>query len=647
MPTKVYAFFRACMLKFQDHINDLVFINFSRKKNHNFSRRTVDQVLDSDNIAVFNNEFSVGFSLKKGDKGKYSTSNLKIKIGIKNISDNSEKSIGKWKLDLANLPSPSSSEVRKADFQLDDETTVSFFYNAVIVLQKDYPHGMPSSFFSPTKRSSLNDISPNMISDYSTNNQNVSFSPLSPESTFKTQDPQPVKTTSDDSSKDTKDLPNKQKYSSSDITAEQKNTKVEKPRKALQSSPIISANEKADLNEYDYYYDYDYNDTNEKKKGKKGMAYSTNRGKDLYEGRPSIFDLALDLPFYSVSSSSLGERSNEDIAQYQIQKIYIHTLEEQHNALESIAFKQGLTQFSMVAFKTISHPKFRNADFSDDLIRPFKEFKLFEVSNLTNIQFNLLMSPIKKAIESTMKISHSVPELLSLLTTVLHFGTKMIYEAIPFTTVYTDVLPFFEEYMNKMALLLNQSMVAVLASSIDISQLDSNDLSSITLVQNETFLFLQNMRQMNVPKCVIELIQYSCCKSLDPLLYNSLVDSKEKLTEQSVKAISNKIRIIQGIYHCDNEKANDAFEQTVKVIKLAESLLKGIEITNIGPPSPLRRSIGDRCDPPVVLPGLLKIDRLGPVIDDTSTLRISCNIADSLKITFDWLLENEPSLFQK
>ena len=475
------------------------------------------------------------------------------------------------------------------------------------------------------------------------NKNKVSFAQSPPATTFKTQDP--TKSSINKDSLPSKVSINKQDTRKSDMTPENKSIKTTNPTKARQSDPVIS--NKKDL-EYDDYYDYyEYYDGEDAKKEKKNIGYSTGSGKELYDMRPSIFDSALALSINNMSSGSLGERSNEDIAQYQIQKIYIHALEEQHKALESIAFKQGLTQFSMIAFKTISHPKFRNADFSEELIQPFKDYKLFQISNLTKVQFDILMSPIKKALISTMKVSHTVQEVLSLLSTIIHFGAKLIYEAIPYTNVYTDILPFFEEYMNKMALLLNQSLVAVLASSIDISQLDSNDMGSITLVQNEIFLFLQNMRQMNIPKCVIELIQFSCCKSLDPLLYNSIVDSREKLTDKSVKAIANKIRIIQEIYHCPKERADEAFENTLKVVRLAENLLRGLEISKIDPPSPLMRSIGDRCDPPVVMPGLMKIDRLGPVIKDTSTLRISCNIADSFKITFDWLLTNDPTLFQK
>lgn len=644
MPHKVYAFFRACMVKFQKHINDLIYVNFSRSKGHNFSRRTVNQVLDSDNIAIFNTEICIQFSLKKGENGKNASNFLKVKIGFKNISSNNERIVGKWKLDLANLPSPSSNEIRQADFQLDDDSTVSFFYNAVIVLKKDYPHGMPSSFFSSGNRSSINEIHPTTMSEIG-KNHTVSFSPLSQESSFKTQ--VPTSPSEKKSSSQAKEISNKQKERKSDISTV-KQIKTAPPRKALQSNPVMNSNKNA--LDSDYYYDYDYSDSaddNKIKKDKKNIGYSTNRGKELYELRPSMFDSALAFSINNMSNGSLGEKSNEDIAQYQIQKIYIHTLEEQHKALESIAFKQGLTQFSMVSFRTISHPKFRNKDFSEELIQPFKDYKLLQISNLTKVQFDILLSPIKKALENTMKISHTTQEILSLFTTILHFGAKLIYEAIPYTNVYTDVLPFIEEYMNKMALLLNQSLVAVFASSIDISQLDSNDMSSITLVQNETFLFLQNMRQMSIPKCIIELIQFSCCKSLDPLLYNSIVDSKEKLTEQSVKAIANKIRIIQGIYHCENEKADDAFENTLRVVNLAKTLLRGLEISKIGPPNPLMRSIGDRCDPPVVMPGLMKIDRLGPVVNDTSTLRISCNIAESFKINFDWLLSNEPYLFQK
>ncbi|OHS96524.1 hypothetical protein TRFO_09911 [Tritrichomonas foetus] len=637
--TKVYAFFRLSRIYFSCALKDPIFIRFSRKGHRKFSQETIYQIQDSQNVAVFNTEFSVGFSIKPSEKGRNHHKFAYALIGVKKVKKSGKKKfIGKWKFDLANFDSPLNTDERTSQCALKNGESAKLYFNVVIVKQKEFPHGMPHNFFAegmyglPTAQTTFqsvpvdqNDIVTETETEFDTPISVVSITRKKESSTF-----QVLKKLRQRSRNELDETSNSNSNSTSKNSTPKSKSKTKTPPNS--GKDLLSSHQN---------YQNDSKNSKTSKNKKTGAAkFEINAPPPP----PAPGTIKTVKSFYTCDG--VNQSTPEELAQLQLRKIFLHTIDEQHDTLQFVAFKQCMIKFSMIVYKVISHPKFRNADFSDELIKPIKDYRIFEISKLKSEHFDKLMLPVHKAIQNTIANEHTVSELFSLYSTILNFGIKLAYEGILYTTIYNDTLTAFEDYLNRISILLIQNLVAVFASAIDVSRLEAADGNTILTVQNELFLLWQNMRQMGIPNCVIQQIQVSCCRYIDVLLYNSSVDSKEKLTSKLITTISNKIRLIQEMYQCQSEQVMVAFEQILHFIRTAESLLGGIEISRIGQPSPLYRSIADRCDPPVELPARIKIDRLGPVCKDLSTLRIS-NEPTTFSFTYEWLIAHEPSLFRE
>ena len=638
MMPKVFAFFRINRVKFSKSSADPLFIRITKRGHSKFSKDTIYQILDSKNVAVFNTEFCIPFSLHPQGKKKAHKKIVYARVGKKKVKDKNAKNfLGKWKFDLCGFDMPESLDERSSKCKLKDDGTAILYFNVTIVTRKDYPNGMPLNFFdgNPSNNRSGRpqktfqgidvDILDTVTETEIGNETPISVVKMEKKRTTSSKIPpamtEPKKTENKKAAMiiQTPEILPKKEMDSPDHSSSQK---------APLSSPVIISHQQ------DNAQLIELKELREKRNLK--MSFNSSESE-------SHSNVKIKKSFYGFDG--IEETTPEELARLQLRKIYLHTLEEHETTLDFIAFKQCLIKFTLAVFKTISHPMYRNGDLSEELILPIRDYRIFEIKNLTQEQFEKLLASVHTAIQNTLAEEHSISDLFSIFSTILHFGLKIAYEGILFTTVYKNTLAIFENYLNKIIVLLVQSLVAVLASSIDLSRLEAADRDTILNVQNELFLLWQSMKQMNIPPSIIQQIQVSCCRSIDILLYNSAVDSREMLTSELISAISNKIRLIQEMFQCPSDQVMDAFEQILMFIRTAEGFLGGIEISKIGKASMLNRAIAERCHPPVQLPANFTMDKLGPVCYDTSKLRLS-NDTEIFKFCYDWVISVDPSLFK-
>lgn len=148
MSTKRYAFFRFIKATFPYPMTDSITFQF---KLDTFIRKMDYAVMDQSKNLNYNKEFPILFNLERSP-------HLKIQI-ITSKKLTQETVIGKRKIDLANLVDPLSRNERRANIKLSDKTSVTLFYNIVIVPQSDYPSGMPINFFTTVTEIKASDIS--------------------------------------------------------------------------------------------------------------------------------------------------------------------------------------------------------------------------------------------------------------------------------------------------------------------------------------------------------------------------------------------------------------------------------------------------------------------------------------------------------
>lgn len=589
MGLKVFAFFHLSKIKFPYPIVESIYVKFEYGRKHVVYKTGLAN-LDSLKIASFNYDISIPFSLKTDDQGRFNKHILKIKIySQKNQGDDFK--IGRCKLDIANQVNPTDINEREFSFPLNDNLNATIFYSLSIVRQKDYPAGMPASFFSPAA----------IIVTAADNSHAFNTNPLKKRPYSSAIQPDSFHT------------PNQQKiyhrsdqiispYVNSPSSSETYSTEV------IPQSPLTG-----NCSTFD--------PSNAPKKSQ--FAFDGNDN--------SISDSVHDSP------------------EFQLRRIYLHVINEHDSTLEFIAFRQCLLEVTILSFKLISFPKNSNCDISDELIRPFKEYHVFELNLMNPKSFEDLMKPIHKALNSTIGLAHDFNGFCSILATVIHFGLKFVWVAMTETNCYLESMKLFEQYVNKLILLISQSMIAVLASSVDLAHflVNDNENDTLLIVQNEILLQLQNLRQNSLPTCLIDEIQANCCNLFDIMLFNAFVDSNEPVTQKSTTQLIERATYIRNLYTGTSNIQKELFSHSLELATIARSLLTGDGQSNLSKPSSLTRSIADRCQPSIVLPKSLKIDKLGRKVKDTTVLRISANQEKAFVFSYDWLITNDPGCFKE
>jgi hypothetical protein len=169
-----------------------------------------------------------------------------------------------------------------------------------------------------------------------------------------------------------------------------------------------------------------------------------------------------------------------------------------------------------------------------------------------------------------------------------------------------------------------------------VSQL--GDQENFKNLRTDTCRFLAVARELGIPEPLLEMLVVDCCRTVDTLLFNAIIEGDDIFDVKMVRDFTKRIRDIQDVFQCISDHFVMAFDSLLQMIGIAELFLGGVELNRIGEPNPLVRLIVERCRPKVVLPFPLTLDRLGPRVAEGSELRIDLS-DQGFKFTFEWLVK--------
>jgi hypothetical protein len=302
--------------------------------------------------------------------------------------------------------------------------------------------------------------------------------------------------------------------------------------------------------------------------------------------------------------------------------------------LSQIVFDQCSVDFTKAVISAFYQHNIA-CDVSDLLVRPIRDYQLFAISDLTADTITSFLSPLVTAIVRAIDNVHPIAEVFAILSSVLHFGLKMSSEAVLYTTLHFASLRTFEDLIDRICLILRGSLVAMVAQS-GVSQL--GDQENFKNLRTDTCRFLAVARELGIPEPLLEMLVVDCCRTVDTLLFNAIVEGDDIFDVKMVSDFTKRIRDIQDVFQCISDHFVMAFDSLLQMIGIAELFLGGVELNRIGEPNPLVRLIVERCRPKIVLPFPLTLDRLGPKVAEGSELRIDLS-DQGFKFTFEWLVK--------
>lgn len=312
-------------------------------------------------------------------------------------------------------------------------------------------------------------------------------------------------------------------------------------------------------------------------------------------------------------------------------------LNQQEQMLYEIQIDQCRIKFAPIVFRTIVHPKDRFVDYSQQLLDPLINFNIFSNPILKEKEFFDLMDPFMKALAEVMNSSLSIPNLFALLGTIMNFGVKLAEAAGVYTSVHIPFLHNLAPHITKIMYLLNQQLVAALATSISDNVSDFADEASLMAAEHQSRLYVQLAIQLQIPSLLIQQIFVDSCKTIDILLYNMIIQTIDVYDAQMVKTLVARLRDIQSMYQCMSQNFKIAFENVLKFIQICENFIGKPEIERIQKKGKLVRFIAERIEPKIVLPKQMTFDDLGKQCK-MSKLLITKR-PEPYQFTFEWLIE--------
>lgn len=303
--------------------------------------------------------------------------------------------------------------------------------------------------------------------------------------------------------------------------------------------------------------------------------------------------------------------------------------------LQDIAIKFCGTELSHLAFKYFAFPTNRNMIFTDRIIEPLKNYRIFEFGNLSDEKITEMFEPVLLSIKYAVNTDNGLVGSLELLSILINFGIQLQMIAGPYTSAHFPVIRKIEEYISKIMNILMQKLFSSFGTFIvcDGENITFDKESNIQL-EATSAIFKESITKFNIPEEVVQSIVVSCANYFASIVFNVLVSTCNKFKSDNIVSLLQKLREIQGLFVCLPSNFPEAFGSILRLIAIVQSLEGGTTLQRMKVDTQLWRSVAERMEHPVLPEGVSLDDISEPT--ERNDLKVPVKQMD-IQFTFEWL----------
>ncbi|EAY11954.1 hypothetical protein TVAG_399600 [Trichomonas vaginalis G3] len=569
---KCYCILHIESIKFEKDIKFPVFIRVARVRKSGifervaFNSETNYSMLDANLVAQFDCEFIIPITLyqKEGHKLEKKILDIEIFSLDKNQGQNC---ISKVRMDIANLTDPRSTARQTSNFQTNKFGTAQLNFRLCVLPIDEFPNGKPQSYFSFVTIRSVKPIIEEVESMSSTAPDLDETQGL---------DTSTADTIVFDNSFHHLNANGLQGHMTLSSFTKEIAMKKAKPVKHSESSSRKKSNRK----QIQKFYQQRIQEVQDKK---------------AEEEAPQEKPAAESITFLDAADEK-----------------QINLINAQKPLIAQINFDQCLTAFAVQCFNCLVTPQSRQKDYSKDLISVIQEYHIMENPMITPEVFEYIHKPFYDTINFALSKDHSIPSIFGIFATAINYGLLLSDTCADYTKAHQIVLDHIQQIIMNIVSFLITTLMSHLVLAIMGDGFDALDRESLSNVTQSIRIFSQLSKSFNIPEVIVQGVVIDCCHQFDAMLFNLIIETADEYTDAKLDILVNHIKEIQKVFDCLSSNFTTAFTIILGFITTAKALISGIERKRIIP-SPLLRSIAERCSP-LQLPAGVKLEDLGPVV---------------------------------
>ena len=290
--------------------------------------------------------------------------------------------------------------------------------------------------------------------------------------------------------------------------------------------------------------------------------------------------------------------------------------------------------FANLFFRYIAVPIHRDNNFAEQLIKPLKEFHIFEFSTLNKFDINKLFEPIIKCIKFAVNSEHSIEDMVGILSTVTTLGLSIQTIACEYTNNYLDVIAALEKEITQIMNLLIQMLFSTIGSTIMSDGTISFDEESDRKFRSEMQFFSSAIDKYSIPEEMIQAIVVGSINYFDALLFNVYITSSDDFSKENADALYEKTKEIQKLFHCLPNNFQSAFKNILELTTVIKTLTTGTELKRMQRKPGLYRYVAEKMHDYILPDGVTLNDISKPV----SAESLKVPLPDlGFDFTYQWL----------
>ena len=139
----------------------------------------------------------------------------------------------------------------------------------------------------------------------------------------------------------------------------------------------------------------------------------------------------------------------------------------------------------------------------------------------------------------------------------------------------------------------------------------------------------------SIPEIVIQTIVVSAIQNFDTLLFNIIISSQTQFSESNTDVILQKVKEVQKALFCISRNFPEAFEETLNIISIAQTLIKGgATVERINKQREIWRIVAERT-PNYFLPDEATLETICQPVERSLLIQSLPNM--EYHFSFDWL----------
>ena len=578
-----YAFILIEKIEATQDLDCPLYIRIQRKAETKLFTKYVSEsslyMFDANLVANINSEFTIPLRIHYLRTPPNPSNIIIVSLRINDIYKKKKYTLGKWKFDVANIPNPENPELNCSIMKADDGNICTLFFRIVVFPTSHFPNSPPKPFFSSILLTAIPELPEvKLLPTESSKQENMD--PILEEllvSSFT-----PI----------VDSLPGSTIHLSDFIKNPSSFLEPPNPPSPLEIKSD-NTNIKVEI---------------QKSKNKKHRSSNMNH-------------------FLS------GPKETPPTEDNILKKAYSLLILENQTLLTQICLGQARIRLSSAVYQFLIRPTTRLHDRSKELFQPFLDFSVFQIP-MKQEDFDNFITPLIEGMHYLLMQPLSTPERFVLIGTLIKFGILISNEAACSTDVYLSLLEKLEKSITELMIPLTHTLVASILPSVHIEGFDFADQETSKETYAQIALFKSLAITHELPPAFIQKIISDCCSYFDTVIYNMIMENADCINYQKIQTLLNNIRTIQKLFECTSMDFSKAFEKCLKIISTSQRLISETNLLKM-PASKFNRAIAERIKPPIHLPGLYTLDKLGPHVEDRSLLKIP--IPQNITFTFDWL----------